>query len=218
MSLSATVRALVQAGATPEMILAVVEVHEATTADALAARRDSDAKRQRARREREEIALSRDVTLPAPEVADTSPHVGEPAQVVTPSLPSLPSEVQEELKPPVKPKGLTAPKGQTRGSRLPENWHPLPTVVGDDLTLPGDRWGVELDKFRDYWRAVPGAKGLKLDWDATWRNWLRRASETSARKAPHERPHPDAKYDARQANLAAFERGADLAARFHGKP
>ena len=28
-------------------------------------------------------------------------------------------------------------------------------------------------KFRDYWIAVPGQKGSKLDWLATWRNWVR---------------------------------------------
>lgn len=27
--------------------------------------------------------------------------------------------------------------------------------------------------FLDYWKAQPGAKGIKLDWDATLRNWFR---------------------------------------------
>ena len=31
-----------------------------------------------------------------------------------------------------------------------------------------------IDSFMDYWRGVPGAKGLKLDWPATWRNNARR--------------------------------------------
>lgn len=36
--------------------------------------------------------------------------------------------------------------------------------------------GVEriASDFVDYWIAVPGAKGVKLDWFATWRNWVRR--------------------------------------------
>jgi hypothetical protein len=34
----------------------------------------------------------------------------------------------------------------------------------------------------------------------------------------HERSYHDPKFERRQANLAAFERGADLAARLHGKP
>jgi hypothetical protein len=29
------------------------------------------------------------------------------------------------------------------------------------------------DAFRDYWIAQPGSKGLKADWMATWRNWVR---------------------------------------------
>ena len=29
------------------------------------------------------------------------------------------------------------------------------------------------EKFKDYWIAQPGQKGVKLDWDATWRNWVR---------------------------------------------
>lgn len=30
------------------------------------------------------------------------------------------------------------------------------------------------DEFKDYWIAQPGQKGVKTDWDATWRNWVRR--------------------------------------------
>ena len=29
------------------------------------------------------------------------------------------------------------------------------------------------EKFRDYWIGVPGARGTKLDWPATWRNFVR---------------------------------------------
>ena len=29
------------------------------------------------------------------------------------------------------------------------------------------------DQFKDYWVAQPGQKGVKLDWFATWRNWVR---------------------------------------------
>ena len=36
---------------------------------------------------------------------------------------------------------------------------------------------LETDRFIDYWRAKAGANGRKTDWEATWRNWLRKASE-----------------------------------------
>jgi len=29
------------------------------------------------------------------------------------------------------------------------------------------------ERFRDYWQAKPGKDGVKLDWLATWRNWVR---------------------------------------------
>lgn len=36
------------------------------------------------------------------------------------------------------------------------------------------------DEFKDYWVSVPGSKGVKLDWMATWRNWVRRAKTSAA--------------------------------------
>jgi hypothetical protein len=33
--------------------------------------------------------------------------------------------------------------------------------------------GIVFDGFRDYWIAKAGKDGLKLDWTATWRNWVR---------------------------------------------
>jgi hypothetical protein len=31
----------------------------------------------------------------------------------------------------------------------------------------------EAERFRDFWSAKPGKDGIKLDWPATWRNWVR---------------------------------------------
>jgi hypothetical protein len=41
--------------------------------------------------------------------------------------------------------------------------------------LPGNALGEEIERFRDHWAAAPAAKGCKLDWSATWRNWVREA-------------------------------------------
>jgi hypothetical protein len=35
--------------------------------------------------------------------------------------------------------------------------------------------------FVDYWRGIPGAKGRKSDWPATWRTWCRRDNERTPR-------------------------------------
>lgn len=42
---------------------------------------------------------------------------------------------------------------------------------------PGIDHAAVTDRFVDYWRGISGSKGVKLDWTATWRNWLRRESE-----------------------------------------
>lgn len=64
-----------------------------------------------------------------------------------------------------------------RGQRLPDGWRPdrEPELVNAIGGQPAAR--REYDKFVDYWRATPGAKGRKVDWQATWRNWLRRTAE-----------------------------------------
>lgn len=62
-----------------------------------------------------------------------------------------------------------------RATRLPDDWHPRAEDGLDNL---------ELAKFRDYWKAVPGQKGVKLDWDATWRNWLRTAGKSPTNAKP----------------------------------
>lgn len=41
---------------------------------------------------------------------------------------------------------------------------------------------LEADKFSDYWLAATGAKATKLDWFATWRNWIRNGMKRAAPK------------------------------------
>jgi uncharacterized protein YdaU (DUF1376 family) len=63
---------------------------------------------------------------------------------------------------------------RSRGSRLPSDWQPSEILKAwackerPDLDL-----AVVIPKFRDYWSAVPGSKGVKLDWEATFRNFIR---------------------------------------------
>lgn len=43
----------------------------------------------------------------------------------------------------------------------------------------------ETERFCDHWRAKAGKDGRKLDWIATWRNWMRTAED---RQGPRDRP------------------------------
>lgn len=60
-----------------------------------------------------------------------------------------------------------------RGTRLPKDWFPSQALVSFAERL-GLNAETTADTFRDHWIAQPGAKGVKTDWPATWRNWCRR--------------------------------------------
>lgn len=74
-----------------------------------------------------------------------------------------------------------------RGTRLPNDWSPTGEQLAFARGLGVD--GLEQgDRFRDYWIAQPGQKGVKLDWNGTWRNWVRRAAERSPAQTKRETP------------------------------
>ena len=61
-----------------------------------------------------------------------------------------------------------------RGTRINPEWTPKEmTVKGISKELPQVDQSMELKTFIDHFLAAPGQKGLKLDWDATYRNWVR---------------------------------------------
>jgi len=65
-------------------------------------------------------------------------------------------------------------KKSTRGSRLSADFV-LPTEWAD--WAKQERPDLDLrsvgEQFRDYWSAKAGSGSTKLDWQATWRNWVR---------------------------------------------
>jgi len=62
-----------------------------------------------------------------------------------------------------------------RESRLPDDFEPDAQAwrLAEELRYDMRESRQAFDNFLDYWRSVPGAKGRKLDWQATFRNWLR---------------------------------------------
>jgi hypothetical protein len=90
-------------------------------------------------------------------------------------------EPEQELCAPQAAPPKTPDAPSKTGSRLPENW-----------TLPDDwrGWAVEArpdldaetvaDSFRDFWISKPGKDGRKVDWQATWRNWVRNQKAQNA--------------------------------------
>jgi hypothetical protein len=73
---------------------------------------------------------------------------------------------------------------------LPDDWQPDPSLktwarenCPALLATPG-AGTIETEKFRDYWAAIAGARGRKLDWAATWRNWMRKADQDATGRRP----------------------------------
>ncbi len=65
------------------------------------------------------------------------------------------------------------------GTRIPADWSMNETDAGfaKELGFSPQAAAAEAAKFRDFWIAKAGRDGIKLDWSATWRNWLRKAAE-----------------------------------------
>ena len=105
-------------------------------------------------------------------LASASPHAKQTAS----------KPVADEDKDEV-PKGTSLPR--SRGSRIPDDFAVAPAMVAwaraNCPTVDGQR---ETMKFINYYQALAGAKGVKLDWVATWRNWMMNAAE----RAPQGKP------------------------------
>lgn len=95
-------------------------------------------------------------TIPAATPAPTSPKAQEG-----------PSPAEESP--------LAAKAKTTRGTRCPSSVDPEAAEWCRERGIPEPTG--EVAKMLDHFAAQGGAKGLKADWGATWRNWERRAPE-----------------------------------------
>jgi uncharacterized protein YdaU (DUF1376 family) len=66
---------------------------------------------------------------------------------------------------------ITKEEGRARATRIPPNFEPMPEPEAE----AGIDRPRELANFQDYWTAKSGANATKLDWQATWRQWARKA-------------------------------------------
>ena len=146
--LAQTIRLMIDAGCSTEQIKLVCDAH----ANREDARRVEQ--RDRWREVKQKQRLSKVSTKTRVDIVDPSPPDGSP--------PSPYSTINN-------PPSLTPSpvKRAQRAARLSEDWKPREFQAE----------GVELEKFRDWARSAPGQKGVKADWDATWRNWMRRVRE-----------------------------------------
>lgn len=77
-------------------------------------------------------------------------------------------------------------KKATKGTRLLKDWHASQAdfQYATDHGLSENVIRLEEEKFRNYWLAKSGAGATKLDWSATWRNWVLNAQSRMPRGSP----------------------------------
>jgi hypothetical protein len=163
---------LLHAGVAPDLVARVADAIEAARSEgvdmSLRAMRSEGAERQARYRERKRNVTSdvksdviSDVTSDATPSRARAFTLGEEVDI-TP-LGSLRS--------PTLPKGSNTPKG----NRLPDEWQAgeAELAFGRNLGLSDAQIRDEQGQFKDFWRGIPGQRGRKLDWEATFRNRLR---------------------------------------------
>lgn len=159
MSVAELIADMVRQGVDPDLI--------GRTAELLAEKRPmSNAERQAKYRERQrELQESNESVTPVTDLEEKE------------------KRTKKEKEPPISkekpPKGGKKKSSSPRAARLPEGWV-LPEDWGDWAVGEGmatEQVLREEEKFRDYWLGVGGEKSRKVNWEATWRNWIRRAME-----------------------------------------
>lgn len=172
MNITAIVEALVDAGASPEMILAAVrsaETQKDAAADASKAKaRDRVARWRAAHPSDQSNVTERSVT------SQNAPQrlTGGDARVDDKT--STSENIQKE----------ESKTERRRATRLPSDWT-LPLEWRADAPkagLPELRIDTEALNMRDWSLSSPN--GAKLDWRAAWRTWCRRAAKDRPRDGP----------------------------------
>ena len=113
-----------------------------------------------------------------------------------PDISNPPAELSTVKEKPAKEKTASKKGSRLNLETLPDEWAQAAKAIRPDVDP-----AKVFDEFRDYWIARPGAGGCKLDWLATWRNWLRKisyqdvkrmsASANAFKRSPSSSPVPE---------------------------
>jgi hypothetical protein len=97
---------------------------------------------------------------------------------------ALPEKRREENITTINSSGAKAPKAKRLDvDSLPTEWLEFCKTNRTDLEPT-----AVFEQFKDYWIAQGGQKGAKLDWFATWRNWVRNQKSIAGSATSKELP------------------------------
>jgi len=105
---------------------------------------------------------------------DVDEAMGEPKDSQKP--PTTSTSIDNKKKEPAVPK---------KGTRIPDDFRPdLEWSQSQGLT--NRELKFEFEQFTDYWRSATGQNASKLDWQATWRTWIRKRVKDNGKKSKGE--------------------------------
>jgi hypothetical protein len=186
--------------------------------------KDEESRSQNAQRQREFYQKNQQVAKPNEQPNDQpNANLTEVQQ-----KPNIPSSSSSSSSTSVKEKKRTTsvvPKEKKIGCRIPDDFE-----VTDDLidwariNAPNASIALETQKFKNYYSAKTGKDATRLDWSATWRNWMLNAEqwqgnevkngtnqrlserEKSANRLAESKRRSQAKFEQSQAELAEMEK------------
>ena len=107
------------------------------------------------------------------------PKNGEPFEIGSPTSTSTSTSTYVERE----DASTEAPTPKKRATRIKADWMPRQETIDTiKAEYPVLDLHYEHQNFVDWWLAKPGAGALKLDWEATWRNWMRKNGKEQATK------------------------------------
>jgi len=114
-------------------------------------------------------------------------HLRASASTTTPTITPTPTTT------------TTKSRAEARASRLPDSWR-LPQdwkewALACQPTWDEGKANLVSAGFRDHWIAKAGRDALKVDWLATWRNWVRREGPARQTATATANTRPRGKFD-----------------------
>lgn len=188
---------LVRAGVSDDLVGRVARLilsrdRHVTSRDKIADRRTKDNARQQKRRQKiketKVLAKANDVAITTA-VSRDSHADNRIASCDLKNLSCLSSSVETKKDQQVRTEYVDGKKPK-RGARIPADWRPSEAVT-EWCRARGvvDSWfAITIEEFIDYWIAVPGQRGTKLDWDATFRNRIRQKGSAGGARAAQPQP------------------------------
>ncbi len=97
----------------------------------------------------------------------------------------------------------------TKGTRLSEDWQLPEDWKNWAIAQRPDLHVLQIaEEFKDYWISKTGQGGTKLNWLATWRNWIRRQKDY---RKPESKPISHQKYEAKPISKQEWQSSKEIA-------